>query len=41
MVLNFHGQIIKEPIETVYCPDDSYLDWHVREVFKGPERYVV
>ncbi|MFC4559741.1 phosphorothioated DNA-binding restriction endonuclease [Virgibacillus kekensis] len=41
MLLSFHGQMVRKPIETVYTPHNSYLDWHVREVFKGPERYVI
>ncbi|MBM4765120.1 hypothetical protein GNT69_23065 [Bacillus sp. B15-48] len=39
-LLKFHGQIIRKPIEDIYYPNDSYLNWHVREVFKGPERYL-
>ncbi|WP_186579751.1 phosphorothioated DNA-binding restriction endonuclease [Aquibacillus kalidii] len=40
MLLDFHGKEIRQPIETFYKPNHSYLDWHVREVFRGPERYV-
>ncbi|MFC3016575.1 phosphorothioated DNA-binding restriction endonuclease [Virgibacillus litoralis] len=41
MLLDYHGLIIRNPIEQVYYPNNSYLDWHVREVFKGPERYIL
>ncbi len=40
-LMKFHGQTIREPIQTIYYPDDSYIAWHVKEVFRGPERYVI
>jgi putative restriction endonuclease len=40
-LLKFHGQIIREPIQEFYYPNHSYLNWHVREVFRGPERYII
>lgn len=40
-LMKYHGSLVKEPIEMVYTPDHSFLNWHVREVFRGPERYVI
>nr|WP_304212390.1 HNH endonuclease [Fredinandcohnia onubensis] len=40
-LMKYHGEIIREPIETYYNPDSVYLGWHIREVFRGPERYVI
>ncbi|RKD24549.1 restriction endonuclease [Ammoniphilus oxalaticus] len=39
-LLRYHGQPIREPISPHYQPKQSYLDWHVHEVFKGEARYV-
>lgn len=40
LLLQFHGDRIKAPIERIYYPNDTYLNWHLREVFRGPERYI-
>lgn len=32
---NFHGEKIKPPQRPSYCPKIDFIDWHVREVFKG------
>ncbi|AST91085.1 restriction endonuclease [Sutcliffiella cohnii] len=40
-LMRFHGNEIGEPIETIYQPSQSYIHWHVKEVFKGPERYII
>jgi putative restriction endonuclease len=40
-LMKYHGEIIQEPIETYYNPDSAYLGWHIREVFRGPERYII
>lgn len=39
-LMNFHGKTIRPPQNPDYYPENSYLNWHVREVFKGPARYV-
>jgi putative restriction endonuclease len=36
-LMKFNGQVVREPIQSYYYPDYSFLDWHVREVFKGPQ----
>ncbi|WP_034761756.1 phosphorothioated DNA-binding restriction endonuclease [Rossellomorea vietnamensis] len=36
-LMRFNGQLVREPIQSYYYPDQSFLHWHVREVFKGPQ----
>lgn len=36
-LLRFNGLAVREPIQSYYYPDSSFLHWHVREVFKGPQ----
>jgi putative restriction endonuclease len=36
----FHGEKINFPQRPSYFPEEKYLHWHVREVFKGPSRYL-
>lgn len=38
-LMRYHGQTLRSPIHPAYRPELSYVNWHVREVFKGPERY--
>ncbi len=38
-LMRYHGKPIREPINPLYQPKDTYLHWHIREVFKGPARY--
>lgn len=38
-LMAYHGREIRDPIETIYTPNHTFLNWHVREVFRGPERY--
>ncbi len=40
-LMRYHGQFIRSPIHPDYQPKQSYVNWHVREVFKGPARYRV
>lgn len=40
-IMKYHGQIIRNPVQQYYVPNNIYLGWHVREVFKGPSRYIV
>lgn len=37
----YHGQIVRNPIHPEYQPKESYIHWHLREVFRGPGRYHV
>ncbi len=39
-LMRYHGKQIRPPQSPLYRPKDSYLNWHVKEVFKGPERYM-
>jgi len=38
-LLYFHDQEIKYPQRPTYYPQSSYVQWHLREVFKGYFRY--
>jgi putative restriction endonuclease len=40
-LMRYHGSKIREPIHPLYKPQDSYINWHTREVFRGPSRYQV
>lgn len=35
----YHGQQIRTPIQPDYQPNDLFVNWHIREVFRGPGRY--
>ncbi|WP_309087883.1 phosphorothioated DNA-binding restriction endonuclease [Domibacillus sp.] len=39
-LMKYHSKPISKPISQYYEPDQSFLSWHVKEVFKGPERYI-
>lgn len=34
-LMRFKGQIIRKPVDTLYQPEAGFVEWHVREVFKG------
>ncbi|GIP17875.1 HNH endonuclease [Paenibacillus montaniterrae] len=38
-LMRFHGKKLRAPVHPLYKPEESYIQWHVREVFKGPARY--
>ncbi|RKL66507.1 hypothetical protein CR203_14510 [Salipaludibacillus neizhouensis] len=38
-LMSFHGREIRSPVHPAYAPQESFMNWHVSEVFKGPERY--
>ncbi len=38
-LMRYHGKPFREPQNPAYLPENVYLNWHVREVFKGPPRY--
>jgi putative restriction endonuclease len=35
----FRGAAIRPPQSPSYYPAKSVVEWHVKEVFQGPERY--
>ena len=37
-LMDFHGQKINYPQRQSYYPHESFIDWHVREVFQGDYR---
>ncbi len=37
-LMRYHNQTIRQPQSPDYYPHDSYINWHVREVFRGPPR---
>ena len=39
-LMRYHGQEIRKPQRPAYYPQDGFINWHVREVFRGPARYV-
>lgn len=39
-LLRFHDQPVRKPQSVVYTLKPEYLTWHVREVFKTPERHL-
>ncbi|EFM10712.1 conserved hypothetical protein [Paenibacillus curdlanolyticus YK9] len=39
-LMRYHGKKVRSPIHPVYTPIDSFVNWHIREVFKGPARYL-
>lgn len=39
-LMNYHGNTVRRPQRPQYFPKKSYLNWHVREVFKGPSKYL-
>lgn len=38
-LMRFHGKKLRAPVHPLYKPEESYIQWHIREVFKGPARY--
>lgn len=37
-LLRFHGSGVRDPVNPKYRPEESYLEWHREEVFRGPGR---
>ncbi|MGM7700523.1 phosphorothioated DNA-binding restriction endonuclease [Pseudalkalibacillus sp. Hm43] len=37
-LMNYHGNYLKSPINNSYSPNEAYLNWHFREVFRGEAR---
>ena len=38
-LMAFHGKPIRSPQRPTYVADTQFINWHVREVFRGPSRY--
>lgn len=38
-LMRFHGNKIRTPDRPTYKPNPKFIDWHVREVFRGEFRY--
>ncbi len=39
-LMRYHNQPLHRPQRPDYYPNDSFINWHVREVFRGPSRYI-
>ena len=37
MAMRYHGKEIRPPQSPLYRPKDTYIKWHLREVFRGPK----
>ena len=37
-LMDFHGKKISSPQEQCYYPEEEFIGWHIREVFKGDYR---
>ena len=40
-LMRFNGEKINSPLRQTYFPNEEYLSWHYKEVFKGPYREIV
>ncbi|NOU94878.1 restriction endonuclease [Paenibacillus sp. LMG 31456] len=38
-LMRFHGKKVRSPIHPIYQPNDSFIGWHIKEVFRGPARF--
>ena len=38
-LMRYHGKELRSPIRREYYPRDSFVNWHLNEVFRGPARY--
>lgn len=38
-LMRFHGKKIRSPIHPAYAPEEKFINWHMREVFREPARY--
>lgn len=39
-LMDYHGREIRSPIRPDYAPAENFMHWHVKEVFKGAERFI-
>lgn len=40
-LMRYNGRPVRSPIHPDYQPKSTFVDWHVREVFRGPGRYQI
>jgi len=40
-LMRYHGKQIRAPQSPLYKPKETYVNWHIKEVFRGPARYMV
>lgn len=40
-LMRYHNKKIQSPINPEYKPRDMFINWHIKEVFRGPARYTV
>ena len=40
-LMRYHDRPIQRPQSPDYYPNDGYINWHAREVFRGPSRYTI
>lgn len=40
-LMKYHGKYLRPPQSPVYKPKDTYINWHFKEVFRGPTRYLI
>ncbi len=38
-LMRYHGQEIRKPQRPDYYPENKFINWHAREVFRSPVRY--
>ncbi len=38
-LMRYHNKSLRNPINPDYYPKDSFVHWHVKEVFRSPARY--
>jgi putative restriction endonuclease len=39
-LMRYHGQEIRKPQSPDYYPENIFINWHVKEVFRGPARII-
>ena len=39
-LMRFHGKPLRAPQRRTYFPEPQFVHWHIREVFRGPSRYL-
>ncbi|RWZ54617.1 restriction endonuclease [Halobacillus fulvus] len=35
LVTDYHQKFVRKPSSLIYLPDEKFMNWHVREVYKG------
>jgi putative restriction endonuclease len=39
-LMRYHGQVIRKPQRPSYYPEEGFINWHFKEVFRGSVRYI-